>query len=64
MSYLWAYLVAFARLFAIMGVAYYIASIVLDMDMQSWIGPFWYIGVMASLAGPIGLWINRMESEK
>jgi hypothetical protein len=64
MSYIWAYLVAFARLFAIMVVSYYVASALLGMDLRMWIGPFWYIAVVASLAGPISVWINRMESEK
>jgi hypothetical protein len=64
MTYLWAYLVAFVRLFAIMAMAYYVASTLLGMDLRSWIGPFWYIGAVSALAGPIGLWINRMENEK
>lgn len=64
MSYIWAYLVAFARLFAIMVVSYYVASALLGMDLRSWIGPFWYIAVVASLAGPIGVWIDKVENEK
>lgn len=47
-----------------MGVLYFVATILGEMDLRNWIGPFWYIGIASSLAGPISVWINRIENEK
>jgi hypothetical protein len=59
MTYLWAYLVAFVRLFVIVGVSYFVAYTLMDMDLRPLIGLLWYIVVTAALAGPIGVWIDK-----